>query len=188
MKGIEFNFPAIAGATVAAVTITVLSSFFGIEGTIIGAAVASFAGGVLTALYQHFIIHGRNAAKNSIKKFQQSSPAKIAVFGLAFSVFLCAVTLGGITAVEAATGKPFSALILGKHVTGTTLGSQHAEKPAKPSPVVTFTPSPSPTLPLGGSESQSPSPSPSPGTSVTPSMLSPSPSLSGTLTISPSPS
>jgi hypothetical protein len=195
MKGIKINFPTIIAATIAAVTVTILSSYLGVAGTIAGAVVASLGGGICTALYQHFIARSGHFATERLRKLQQVSTKRLAVTASVVAAFLCIVTLGGVTVAEAITGKPVSAIFLGRKASGFTLGANHSYRTLSPSPKVTVSlvPPPPPTLapsvmPLPSPESHSPSLTPSPLPSVTPSMLSPSPSLSGTLTISPSPS
>jgi hypothetical protein len=193
MKGIQLNFPAIIAAAIAAVTVTILSSYLGVAGTITGAVVASLAGGICTALYQHFIATSGKAAAGQFRKLQQATPKKAAIAASMIAAFLCVITLGGVTVAEAITGKPVSAIFLGRKASGFTLGANHvASKPAPaPSvtaslvPVVPSTLAPS-VMPLPGPESHSPGLTPSPLPSVTPSTLSPSPSLSGTPVISPS--
>jgi hypothetical protein len=87
----------------------------------------------------------------------------LALAGVAIGIFLLA--MAGITAIEAAAGKPLDALVGGKHSSGTTIGnlvggqsshgtSHHTGRSPAPAPSSTPTPSPSP--------STSPSPSPSP--------------------------
>jgi hypothetical protein len=108
------------------------------------------------------------------------------IAGAAIGVF--ALTLGGITAVEVAAGKPLEALIWGRTGGGTTVGDftgaqhnrSHAQTrpdPSKPSPAGTPTGTPSPTSTPSPSASHSPSPSrsPSPSPSRSPSPASSSP-------------
>jgi hypothetical protein len=106
-----------------------------------------------------------------------------ALLAAALGIFV--LTLAGITAFEAAAGKPLEALIWGRSGGGTTVGvitgAQHTGPAtrAKPhparsgsKPTVPPSPSPSPTP----SQSLSPSPSPTPTPTSTASPGSPSPS------------
>jgi hypothetical protein len=102
------------------------------------------------------------------------------------AVLVAAVSLAGLTVVEAAAGKPASAIVQNKAGTGTTLGG-YSYTPPSPSPSPS-TSSFSPAVSISPSTSSfSPSVSPN----ATPSLsLSPSPgtSLSVTPGVSPSPS
>jgi hypothetical protein len=100
------------------------------------------------------------------------------------------VTMGVVTVVEVAAGKPLDALIWGRTSHGTTVsdltGGQPAARPRTdhttpaPTPTVTLTVTPTPTSTPSPSPSQSSTPSPSPTTS------SPSPSPSSSRSSSPS--
>jgi hypothetical protein len=101
----------------------------------------------------------------------------LAVAGLTIAVF--AIAIGVLTAIEAATNQPVSALVGGNHHSGTSLGQvlDHKSK-ATPTPTSTPTPSTSPssqpaTAPQTPSALPSTGASPSSGASVVPT---PSPS------------
>jgi len=100
---------------------------------------------------------------------------------VAAAVAIFVVTMGVITAVEVAAGKPLDALIWGRTSQGTTVsdltGGQPASRPKPdrrtpaPAPTVTLTVTPTPTSTPSPSHSSTPSPSPT--------TSSPSPSPSG---------
>jgi hypothetical protein len=114
------------------------------------------------------------------------------IAGAALGVFI--LTLGGITAVEVAAGKPLDALIWGRNISGTTIGdvtgAQHGrpasrqhQQPAAPSPSRQASQSPTPTP-----TSTSPTPTPTPSATQSPSPSpSPSPSSGSPAPASPSP-
>jgi hypothetical protein len=119
----------------------------------------------------------------------------------AAAVMIFVLAMGGITILEAATGKPLDALIWGAHSSGTTVGNvvdgpahRSHQPPAKPSntptPHATPThhtpkPTPTPTTPTPSPSTSAPSPTPtptatpsttpSPATARTPSQATPSP-------------
>jgi hypothetical protein len=110
---------------------------------------------------------------------------------VAAAVAIFVVTMGVITVVEVAAGKPLDALIWGRTSHGTTVsdltGGQRATRPKPdlttpaPTPTVTLTVTPTPT-----SASPSPSPSQSSTPSPSPTTSSPSPSPSPSRSSSPS--
>jgi hypothetical protein len=162
-----------AGLT--AVTVTVASSYagsyLGPSGTLICTVLAAMLSTAATAVYAHWIrLSGRGLA-HLHKRRLRVSPLVLA----AAVIGLLVVVIGGITGIEAVTGKPLSALTGGDHVTGTTLGRVFAPPPATTPPAtVTPTPSPSPTM------SPSASPSPSPSASESFPIFSPTPAASFT--------
>lgn len=115
----------------------------------------------------------------------------------AIAVMIFVLAMGGITILEAATGKPLDALIWGAHNSGTTVGNvvsgpahrSHHPGPATPTPHRTpthHTPSPTPsaTTPTPTPKATQPTPTPTPTTrtpspSPTPSAGTHSPSSSG---------
>ena len=101
----------------------------------------------------------------------------LALAGVAAVVFLAA--MAGITAFEAAAGKPLDAVVGGHHGSGTTIGSLvgGTARPAGSRPTSPARPSVAPTP--RASTSSAPSPTPTP---------TPSPAPSGSPTSSPSPS
>jgi hypothetical protein len=100
----------------------------------------------------------------------------------AAAVAIFVVTMGVITVVEVAAGKPLDALIWGRTSHGTTVSDLTGGQPAsRPKPDHT-TPAPKPTVTLTVTPTPTSTPSPSPSQSSTPS---PSPTASST---SPSPS
>jgi len=86
--------------------------------------------------------------------------------GVALGIFLLA--MAGITAFEAAAGKPLDSIVGGKHNSGTTVGSLFAGQSAHTaSHRATPGPTPTPTPTPGASTSPTPTPTPTPTTSPT---------------------
>jgi hypothetical protein len=105
------------------------------------------------------------------------------------AALVAAVSLAGLTSIEAAAGKPASAIVQGRTGSGTTLGGSSY---TPPSPVPSYSPSFTPTVSYttaAASPSISPSALPSLSSSPSPSLSpSPSPSTSPSQTPSLSPS
>jgi hypothetical protein len=93
--------------------------------------------------------------------------------GVAVGIFLLA--MAGITAFEAAAGKPLDALVGGKHGSGTTIGSLVGGQSTRtvthrtsPTPTPASTPTPTPASSATPSSTPSPAPTPSPTSAPTP--------------------
>jgi hypothetical protein len=171
----------IVAAGLATATITVLSSFAGVAGTLIGAAVASMASTAATALYSYWVKLSGHRLRTLHQRRLQLSPLWL----VAGAAALFALALATVTAVEAASGRPVSALVRGGHQTGTTLGHVFAPAPSA-SPAVPASPSASPSRTHA---SRRPSASPSPSGRATPARTaSPSAPASPTLQVPPVPS
>ncbi|HEY7429370.1 MAG TPA: hypothetical protein VH641_01415 [Streptosporangiaceae bacterium] len=104
--------------------------------------------------------------------------------GIAVMIFVLA--MGGVTILEAATGKPLDALIWGQHNSGTTVGNvvsgpAHRSRPAPVRPAGTPTPRPAPTRhsPTPTPSSSAPTPTPQ-ATTPTPTAHSPTPTPTAT--------
>jgi len=224
----------VAASALAAVSAAVISSTFGVAGTLIGAAIASIVATVGSTLYmaslhstkqrlQRLASAARRAdwsasAPSRPPAAEDSLPAInpgddtvqmevvaaggpsgwsrlrwtqlrgglptlrrrwLAVAGLAIAVF--AIAIGVITAIEAATNQPVSALVGGNHHSGTSLGQvlDHKSK-ATPTPTSTPTPSTSPSS-RPATAPQTPSAIPSTGASPSSSAsAAPTPSPSAT--------
>ena len=125
---------------------------------------------------------GSDGTRAPDDRSQRRRPRPLLLAGIALGAFLLA--MGGITIVEAASGKPLDALLWGKHGSGTTVqnivtghGSRAASARAHPavSPSVTAPSapaSPSPAASAHASPSPTPSPTspgPTPGPTPTPS-------------------
>jgi hypothetical protein len=167
------SFTQIAASALAAVSAAVVSSTFGVAGTVIGAAIASVIASVGSTLYLASLrstnerlrrlaaarrpdgtIAPGPAAEESLEQELQSeqrsrrSLRRIWLAAAVLTVAVFGIAVGVITAVEASTGKTVSALVGDGHRGGTTLGdlgtSKKAPKPS-PSPTSTATPTPAPT-------------------------------------------
>jgi len=127
---------------------------------------------------------GQAAARGARRRWPVYAGAAAGVFAL---------TLGSLTAVEVAAGKPLDALIWGRHNVGTTIGDATGTQHSRPAPGTTpHGTSPSPSHSRTGSPTPTPTPSsssptPTPTPTRSPS-VSPSPSVSAPAPISPSPS
>jgi cell division septation protein DedD len=107
--------------------------------------------------------------------------------GVAVGIFLLA--MAGITAFEAAAGKPLDAIVAGKHNSGTTVGSVLGGQSAhtvthRTSPTPTPTPTATPTRASSASPSPTPTTTPTPTPSPTPS---PTPASTSGATSAPTP-
>lgn len=122
-----------AGSVLAAVSATVVTSRFGVAGTVVGAAVASTVATVGTALYVHFFRTGSTVLATSGARLLTGGhpgapavrPAHRRALALAVApLVVCAVALGGITTLEAFTGRTLSGLLGWQHsdTGGTSIG------------------------------------------------------------------
>lgn len=148
-------------SALAAVTAAVAGSFLGVNGTVIGAAIASVLGVVGTAIYSHSLertgervrtVVPSSARWLSDPRVPQPTPAPVAprrthplarAGAAAAVVFAAALVV--LTGVELVAGRPVSDLVTGKAATGTTVfGSQEGTSttPTTPVPSVTVTVTP----------------------------------------------
>jgi hypothetical protein len=196
---IQLSAAQIAASSLAAVSAAVVCSFFGVAGTVIGAAIASVLATVGSALYSYSLrrtkarlrrLHQAGAAAPPVTEVMRTAreqgrrlvsqlPVKLIGAG-AIGVFI--VSIGVVTVIELGLGKPLSALFGVSHSgnRNTSLGSgldfgSH-RSPSKPNPEPTTTPSP------GVSSSPTPSAQPTVTRTVTPN---PSPTSAAPPTVSP---
>ncbi len=188
----------VLGSALAAVTAAVVTSFAGVAGTVVGAALVSVVATVGTAAYTHSL----NRAKERMRTVQAAqgrvraggaggsttttpAPSRTfrlatwAVAGAAVLVFL--LSMGAVSAFELVAGQPLSSL-LGRHHdrSGTSVGrvfgggSAARKVPSKP-PSTEPLPKPSPGARISPSAgpsvgvAPSPAPAPSPSGPVRPS-------------------
>ena len=133
-RKLELSTTQITGSALAAMSGAFFASWAGTTGTIVGAAVGSVIVTVGAATYTWSLQRTRDAVKRTAAQVRLSGrmPAerperqagnlpwgKVALT----SVAVMALGLGGITAIEAATGKPVSSYTGSSDSTGTTLGS-----------------------------------------------------------------
>ncbi|MFK4108619.1 hypothetical protein [Streptomyces sp. NPDC002176] len=191
-KRFDLNVPQVAGSALAAVVAAKMASYFGVYGTILGAGVVSIVATCGGSVFQQFFRrtgeqfrevrdttrpriavaagHPEPAAgeftegtvyRAKVKSWKRPLLAAALVFG---------VTMGGITAYEAASGNSFSG------GSGTTVSdavggrnaSHHQRRDENPTPVTTPSGTTDPTeeTPSGGSATTRPT---SPETTRTPS-------------------
>jgi hypothetical protein len=154
-SGLQLTATQIAASVLAAVTATVAASFLGVNGTIIGAAVASVVSVVGNAVYSHSIHRTRERVGVVSPAMRWMTPATLPAeppalaarprveagnsdispsagrgrwrrAGLAAAgVFVAVLTL--LTSVEVVSGRPLSDLLRGTSGSGTTVfgSSQH---------------------------------------------------------------
>lgn len=185
----------LAGAG-AAVTATVIGSFFGDEGTLIGVATGSVVSGAAAALYEHAAVKAHEKAKKRQQLLRQnrlsqaetvilsavgrSAPRRSGSFprqlvkGAAAGTAACLALIGGVTVAEALSGHTLHGLITGTNDQGYSVGTNHSQPP---SPTITVTVAPAATWSIS---------SPSATPSLLPSVL-PSVSLSSSSSPSPTP-
>jgi hypothetical protein len=143
------RFPALSASVLAAITISVLSSFLGAAGTLAGAGLASAVGGVATALYERGIERtaakarakrtGRTVSPQARERTRKLASRKVIIRSIAGAAGIAVVTLAVITAAEYAAGRPVSAIVQDKHGTGLSVtGGGNAPQPS-PTPTVTAT-------------------------------------------------
>jgi hypothetical protein len=179
---LQLTVTQVVASVLAAVTATVAASFLGVNGTVIGAAVASLLTVVGNAVYAHSL-HRTKARVSTV-----TGPVlwrRIAVTATG----LFAVVLAVMTGVELVSGRPVSDLVRGTTGAGTTVfgssqrvGGVDTRTPTpqvtitrtvvpkvvittptvtRTGPEVTVTPAPTPTdVPTSGATSPSASPSP----------------------------
>jgi hypothetical protein len=210
----QISVGQVAASSLAAVSAAVVCSFFGVAGTVIGTAIASFVATVGSALYSYSLrrtrarlrrLHRAGAASPPVaevlKTMRQHGRhlldrvqwAAIAIGAGAVFVF----SIGVVTAIEGAEGESLSALFGVSHSggdsssLGSAFGVHHHRRHPQPAPTATPTTTPTPSkTPTGKpSPSASPSQTSSPSASASPSATpSASPSASSSDTSSPSPS
>lgn len=170
----------------AAASAAVVSSYFGVAGTVLGTALFSVVASTANAVYEHFARRTRDrlsaiAGHPGLARWRPPAPQGIPwarISTAAAAVFVLAI--GAITIVELVVGRPVSALLGRNHDRGSSIARVVQPNPAPahqapPAPAATTPPAPAP----APAPSTAPSPSPSPSESP-----SPSPSASG----APSPS
>jgi len=176
----------------AAMSATVVASFFGVAGTVIGAALGSMVAVVGNAVYGYSLRRTRSRVRQTLDvavahRFateparviaqgeqagtESSADAPAARFSLPLrprrmallAAGVCAVVLAVTTAFEFASGQPLSATVTGKHGSGVSVGGGTSKK-ASPSPS-----RPAPTSSTGGGSSGTGSVRPTVTVTVTPS-------------------
>ncbi len=187
----------VIGSALAAVSAAVVSSSFGVAGTVIGAALASVIATVGSAVYSASLRRTndrlrelaltRRAAGGGSAAHPLPLPLPLpkdslarslsvlrrrwkAIAGVTALVF--ALAIGAITVIEAATRQPVSSLVGGGSSTGTSVGSliggsSSAHQPVQ-TPAVTPTPTPSPTSTASSVPTQHTTPSPTPKPTASP--------------------
>ena len=142
----------ILGSVLAAVSATVVASYFGVAGTVIGAALGSLVSVVGGAIYTHSMNRTRDKIKTKAiesavaQRFGTAeavrtplSRARDAGDDLRSRLFagpagrrlvlstaaLFVVVLGAVTAFEMVSGKPLSATVTAQHGSGTSLSGGH---------------------------------------------------------------
>lgn len=188
---LDLSIAQVTGSVLAAVSATVVTSRFGVAGTVVGAAVASTVATVGTSLYAHFFRTGTTVlAASGARLLSGDRPHIPAVHGprrrtLALVVaplVVCAVALGSISALEAVTGRTLSGLIGWQRgdTTGTSIGQVARSLEGRGVAPVQHSRS---IEPSGGPSSPTPSAAPTPSHTS----KSPAPSTSAAATAPPSP-
>lgn len=138
-RGLGLSAPQVAGSALAAVSAAVAASFFGVAGTIIGAAMASLFATVGSAVYAQTLRRSTDAVRRIRPSRDGSSvtvgdPGRLrrwrdALVDLPWKKVLLAaavvlvVALGAITVFEKLTGSSVSQLTGGSDRSGTSVGS-----------------------------------------------------------------
>ncbi len=130
-RKLELSTTQITGSALAAMSGAFFASWAGTTGTIVGAALGSVIVTVGAATYTWSLQRTRDAVKRTVTAGrlrttpEPETPRRSLPWGkLALtSVAVMALGLGGITAIEAATGRPVSSYTGSSDSTGTTLGN-----------------------------------------------------------------
>jgi hypothetical protein len=153
---LQLSATQLVASALAAITATIAGSYLGINGTVIGAAIASVLTVTGNAVYSHSIHRTRDRVRTVVPATTRSAtvapttpPAeaerpvrqKSQPRRLAFAVVaVFAATLGGLTVIEVVAGSPVSDLLRGKSASGTTVfGSTTTSDGTQPAPSVTVT-------------------------------------------------
>jgi hypothetical protein len=162
----QLRVPNLLASALAAVSGAVVASFFGIEGTLIGAALASLLVAPAEALYTHSLASAHKVARRSLLRrvseqagaseqaasqahpqpirWQRVAVAAVAAFGIA---------VGAITGVEAVAKQPLASLVgsrprpEGSTSVGMVVGGADRSAPPATRPPATSTTSTSPSGP-----------------------------------------
>lgn len=177
----------VAGAA-ATITVSIISSYWGVAGTLAGAGIMSVVSSVASAVYKfgmevtHSRIRGRVSSMDRLRLHLPHWTPKQWGLAALVPVGLFGGTMVVLTGAEAAAGKPVSAIIQGKPGHGTSLGGGGV---GTPSPAPSATVSTAPTdAPTGTATPGSISPSTTP-TSVPSGTPTPIPSSTPTSVPSP---
>ncbi|MDT4936899.1 MAG: hypothetical protein QOG80_570 [Pseudonocardiales bacterium] len=143
-------------SVLAAATAAVVGSYLGVNGTVIGAAIASLLSVVGTALYSHSLVrtghHVRAVVPVSARWLppaprqpdveppaaQRPRTRPIVRIGMAAAVVFVAA-LAVLTGVELLAGRPVTDLVKGQSANGTTVFGSQQHPTATPTPAVTVT-------------------------------------------------
>jgi hypothetical protein len=178
---IQLSVAQLAASSLAALSAAVICSFFGVAGTVIGAAIASVVATTGSALYSYSLrrtrarlrrLHQAGAAsppfaevfktaRQQGQRIWSELPLRLLAIGVAV-VFV--VSFGVITVIELGTGEPLSSAVKGHSGSGTSFFGGHGSKHT-PKPKPTDTPSASPT----STRTTTPTPTTSPTVTPTPS-------------------
>lgn len=198
---LELSPLQLIASALAAASAAVTASYFGVNGTVIGAAVASVVATVGSAVYSHSIQRTYNGVRRvrtaDAPRLSPSAPRAprrpirwSALAGAAALVFGGAIV--AVTAGELVAHRPLASVVTGRpDGASTSIGSiaegatSPAKQPAHPTPAA----SPSPVRPSPTSSSIAPSPSGSPTTAspTTAPATSPTPAAVPTSAATPSP-
>jgi hypothetical protein len=195
---IQLSLAQVAASSLAAVSAAVVCSFFGVAGTVIGAAAASVLATVGSAIYSYSLrrtkarirrLHQAGAASPPITEVVRTAreqwrrllsqlPVKLIGAG-AIAVFI--VSIGVVTVIELGVGEPLSALFgapgsgsRGTSLTsGLHLGGHRSKSTPTPasSPSASSSPTPAPTVTVTQTRPPSPTPTtPTPTVTTSPTI------------------
>ena len=194
-RRVALSATQILGGGLAAASAAFVASYFGVAGTVLGAAVMSIVATIGTALYAHWVertadrltqLAGPLFSRPELERVRppRHLPWRRIAVG---TVAAFAVGFGVVTVVELAAGKPLSSLLGRNDDRGTTL------VPRRPAPAASAPSGGSSPSPSGSSPTGSPAPtaslraSPTPTVTTTPSPLPTSPPASPPATGTPTP-
>ncbi|MFE9679015.1 hypothetical protein ACFYO5_33705 [Streptomyces sp. NPDC006259] len=146
-KRIDLSLPQVAGGAVAAVVAARLASYFGVYGTILGAGVVSVVATCGGTVFQHFLSRtGEQFREAAVVRrpgptrapapgeYSEGTVHRARVRGwkrpAVAAALVFAVTMGGVTAYELASGSSFSGnggTTVGDALSGTTASSSGAD-------------------------------------------------------------
>lgn len=189
----ELSITGLVAGAAATITSTVAASYFGVGGTLIGAAVVSVLSTVGASVYQHFLDRGkaRLAAKIPLRvpaggesaEPPEDAPASNgrpwprwwALCGAATLIFLA--VMGLVTTFEVVTGKPLANTVRGRAGHGTSVHPVRTVTHLSPGPVTPDrkTPDTTPTPSVRPTATHAPASTPTPSSGVVESPVSVAP-------------
>jgi len=184
-RRLDLSLTQLLASGLAGATGAIISSYLGVAGTIVGAALFSVVATVGSQVYSHSLRRTRSRIVQSVSQ-RQISPRRTAI--TAVVVLFCVIV--GLTLFELVLKEPISAWVRGKKDDGTTISKvvHHKRSKAAPAPTPADTTTPSVPITPIPTDTATPPGSTSPTVSATPTPLGTSPTATTpTATTAPTP-